>query len=447
MSRLLVFIGGCVVAFGAVLPWAQLDFLPLSYSARVIGLTDLGWPVLLAGLAAPALLLVPALRRVPPRGAAAFFIVAGVASGLLAVARIVDVHWAKAQVTHAAFVDPLGASITLDPDIVKYVQVASSNGLYVVLAGALMMALGGIHMLIHVEDQAASWDVGRGREIVFFITRSKKVLVSASILLVLVVLALVGPMIRPGDPNAMPVCGGFMGPECKQAPSAAHWLGTTDYGRDVFSQFVYGLGSTLLVGFLGGSLAAIIGMAVGFVGGYAGGIVDEILNVVTNVVLVIPTLALLLIAAAYLNARGLMIEAFFIGLTSWPWAARAIRAQTFSLKARDFVDLARLSGVPSWRIIVSEIAPNMASYLFMTFILMFGGAILIASTLDFIGLGPTSGQSLGLMMQVAVQNGAMYHKMWWWFIPPGMTITAIVGCLYVMNVGLDEIFNPKLRKT
>ena len=207
-----------------------------------------------------------------------------------------------------------------------------------------------------------------------------------------------------------------------------------------------GLRATFLVGLLGGGLAALIGMAIGFVAGYRGGIVDEVLSMITNVVLVIPTLAVLVVIAAYLSARGVIVEAAFIGLTSWPWAARAIRAQTFSLRSREFVDLASLSGLSSWKIIFQEIAPNMGSYLFLTFILLFGGAVLIAATLDFIGLGPTEGISLGLMMQNAVLWSALQLGLWWWFIPPGLAITAIVGALYVMNVGLDEIFNPKLRE-
>ena len=140
-------------------------------------------------------------------------------------------------------------------------------------------------------------------------------------------------------------------------------------------------------------------MAVGFIAGYRGGWTDEILNMITNVFLVIPTLAVLLCITSYLpNARGVLFEAIFIGVTSWPWAARAIRAQTFSLRSRDFIDLAKLSGRSGWKIIATEIAPNMSSYLFLTFILLFGGAILIAASLDFIGLGPTRGMSLGLMM-------------------------------------------------
>jgi peptide/nickel transport system permease protein len=200
------------------------------------------------------------------------------------------------------------------------------------------------------------------------------------------------------------------------------------------------------VGIVGGGLATLIGIVVGFTAGYRGGLVDELLNMLTNIVLVLPTLALLLIVAAYLEVRGVFTESLFIGFTAWPWAARAIRAQTFSLRSRDFVDLAKLSGMNSWKIIFSQIAPNMMSYLFMTFILQFGGAILIAATLDFIGLGPTQGISLGLMMNNAVLWSALLLGMWWWFVPPGVAITSIVGALYVMNVGLDEVFNPKLRE-
>jgi peptide/nickel transport system permease protein len=157
--------------------------------------------------------------------------------------------------------------------------------------------------------------------------------------------------------------------------------------------------------------------------------------------------AVLIIVAAYLTVRGLVAEALLIGVTSWPWAARAIRAQTFSLASREFVSLARLSGQGTTKVILREIAPNMSSYLFLTFILLFGGAVLTAATLDFLGLGPSQVMSLGLMMNTAVSNAALQLGMWWWFIPPGVGITAIVGGLYVMNVGLDEVFNPKLRTT
>lgn len=277
-------------------------------------------------------------------------------------------------------------------------------------------------------------------EFLYFAFRNNKLRIGLSVILVFLVLALIGPLLAKNEPFA------YANPMGAEPPSSKYWFGTTFFGQDIFAQFVFGLRATFLVGIIGGGLATFIGILVGFTAGYSGGIVDELLNILTNIVLVIPTLAVLLIIAAYLQVRSVFTECIFIGFTAWPWAARAIRAQTFSLRTRDFVDLAKLSGMKPLKIIFKEIAPNMMSYLVMTFILQFGGAILIAATLDFIGLGPTNAISLGLMMQYAVLWGALLLGTWWWFVPPGLAITAIVGALYIVDVGLDEVFNPKLRE-
>jgi peptide/nickel transport system permease protein len=282
-------------------------------------------------------------------------------------------------------------------------------------------------------------DLKKRSETLYFALRNSKLKVGLAVLVFFAVLSLVGPLFTDYAPFD------YVGP-ASQPPSSEFWFGTTTFGQDVYTQFVLGLQATFLVGIIGGGLGTLIGILVGFTAGYRGGIVDEILNMLTNIVLVIPTLAILLIIAAYLEVRGILAESVFIGFTAWPWAARAIRAQTFSLRSRDFVDLARLSGMKPGKIIFTQIAPNMMSYLLLVFILQFGGAVLAAATLDFIGLGPTEGVSLGLMMNYAVLWGALIFGMWWWFVPPGAAITAIVGALYVTNVGLDEVFNPKLRE-
>ncbi|MES1247482.1 MAG: ABC transporter permease [Actinomycetota bacterium] len=278
------------------------------------------------------------------------------------------------------------------------------------------------------------------RETLHFALRNRKLVVGTSIAGAMLLFALVGPAFSRHPALQY-------GGKLSLAPTTkdGYWFGTTLLGQDVYAQFVTGLRLAFTVGALGGGIAAVVGMLVGFTAGYRSGVVDEVLNMLTNIVLVIPTFALLLVIASYLKVRGIMTESIFIGLTSWPWAARAIRAQTFSLVSRDFVDMARLSGRRTARIIFEEIAPNMSSYLFMMFILLFGGAILIAATLDFIGLGPSNTISLGMMMQLSVQNAALQLHLWWWFLPPGLAIMAVVGSLYVMNVGLDEVFNPKLR--
>ncbi len=278
------------------------------------------------------------------------------------------------------------------------------------------------------------------REMAHFALGNRKLVIGLGVVLVMLLIGIFGPIVARHPPLEY-------GGQLSLAPTTkdGYWFGTTLLGQDVFSQFVTGVRLAFVVGALGGGIAAVLGMLVGFTAGYRSGVVDELLNMLTNVVLVIPTFALLLVIAAYLKVRGVMTESIFIGLTSWPWAARALRAQTLSLTSRDFVALARLSGRSSWKIMFTEIAPNMSSYLFMMFILLFGGSILIAATLDFIGLGPSNTISLGMMMQLAVQNAALQLHLWWWFVPPGLAIAAIVGSLYVMNVGLDEVFNPKLR--
>ena len=276
-------------------------------------------------------------------------------------------------------------------------------------------------------------------EILYFAFRNWKFVFGATIVLAMLAIAIVGPWLADHPPLE------FGGPP-DQPPSSEYWLGTTSYGQDVYSQFVHALRAAFLVGALGGGIAWVLGVGIGFTAGYRGGWIDDVLNMLTNVVLVIPTLAILIIVAAYLQVQSYTTEAVIIGLTSWPWAARAVRSQTFSLKTREFVEVARLSGRSTRQIISTEIAPNMSSYLLMMLILLFGGAILIGASLDFLGLGPSESVSLGLMMNNAFLSSALVLGSWWWFLPPGIGIIGIVGALYVMNVGLDEVFNPRLRE-
>jgi peptide/nickel transport system permease protein len=279
----------------------------------------------------------------------------------------------------------------------------------------------------------------RTGEALHFALRNRKLVGGLVVVLAFLVLGLIAPLLSDHGPNE------YVGPAAAP-PSGEYWLGTTTFGQDVFLQFAHGIRATFVAGVLGGGLGALIGMTIGFVAGYRGGLVDEVLNMVTNIVLVLPALAVLIVLHSYIGIDTVVDQALFIGLFCWPWVARAIRAQTFSLRSREFVDLARLSGMRASLIIRKEIAPNMSSYLVMTFILLFGGAVLFAATLDFIGLGPTESVSLGLMMNNAVHWSALQLGLWWWFVPPGLAITAIVGSLYLMNVGLDEVFNPKLRE-
>jgi peptide/nickel transport system permease protein len=281
---------------------------------------------------------------------------------------------------------------------------------------------------------------GRNRgDFLYYGLRNKKLVFGLGLELVLVLFAIIGPMIAKYAPQD------FTGAQLAH-PGGKYWLGTDYLGHDIYAELSNGLRESYLVGALGAVSASVVGMALGFAAGWRGGILDEVLQMITNIIVMIPSLVLLVVISSYLNHPSILFEGVFIGLTTWPWVARAVRAQTFSLRSREFVEMAKLSGKRPMQIIVRDIAPNMASYLFLVVILLFGSSMLLAASYDFLGLGPTNVVSLGTMMNQAQNEGALLYREWWWFIPPGAVLTAMVAALLVANVGLDEVFNPKLRE-
>jgi peptide/nickel transport system permease protein len=277
----------------------------------------------------------------------------------------------------------------------------------------------------------------RRNDFLYYGLRNKKLIFGASLELILVLAAIIGPMLAKYQPlqTTIPL----------QRPGSQHWLGTDLTGYDLYSQLTNGLRESYLIGALGAAFASVVGMALGFIAGWRGGWVDEVVQLITNVLVMIPSLVLLIVIGSYLSSRSILFEGVFIGLTTWPWVARAVRAQTFSLRSREYVDLARLSGKRPTAIIIKEIAPNMASYLFLAVVLLFGSSMLIASSYDFLGLGPSGVVSIGWILNQAENGSALLYHLWWWFIPPVAVLTAMVAALLIANVGLDEVFNPKLR--
>jgi len=278
----------------------------------------------------------------------------------------------------------------------------------------------------------------RGSDLVYYALHNKKLVFGLSLEALFVLAAIFGPIISPHNMTDYFASN--------QPPSAQHWLGTDNLGHDLFAEVAAGLQVSYMVGALGALCAALVGMTLGFIAGYRGGLLDDVLQIFTNIMVMIPALVLLIVIGAYLKTRGVLFEGAFIGLTTWPWVARAVRAQTFTLKTREFVDLARMSGKRGWSIVVREIAPNMASYLFLVVILLFGSSMLLAANFDFLGLGPTTATSLGNIMNQSTLWSALQLHLWWWFLPPGLLLTGMVAALLVANVGLDEVFNPKLRE-
>lgn len=230
-------------------------------------------------------------------------------------------------------------------------------------------------------------------------------------------------------------------------PSSEHTLGTDHLGLDMVSLLIEGLRSSLYVGFLAGTVATIVGTLIGVYGGYKGGILDDILTVATNLFLVIPSLIILILLSSSLQeGRSLSLIALIIGCTTWTWSARAVRAQSASLRARDHVALARINGESTLSIVVLHILPYLLSYIFMVFILQTATGILSEASISMLGLGPYDSISLGKILNEAIRNEALTDGAWWAFVPAMILVTVIAFSLFVINTAMEGVFNPRLRK-
>lgn len=230
-----------------------------------------------------------------------------------------------------------------------------------------------------------------------------------------------------------------------QPPSWAHPFGTTGQGQDVWSQFVWGTRASLIVGFAAGGLATVLAIVIGMVSGFVGGAADEGLQLLTNVFLVIPGLPLIIVVATYFpfESSGPLIG--IIALTSWSWGARVLRSQVLGMRDLPFVEAARMAGERTASLVFREIMPNMLSLIFSQLLFGIIAAVLTEAGLQFIGLGNINLVSWGSMLYWAENNGALLTGAWWWFIPPGMAIAIFGGGLALINYGLDEVTNPRLR--
>jgi peptide/nickel transport system permease protein len=265
--------------------------------------------------------------------------------------------------------------------------------------------------------------------------------VSLILLVLLLGFGIFGPTIFD-KPNPMKIVGGLY-----DKPSAAAWLGTDNFGRDVFTQLMYGTRTSLIIGSIAGVVATLIGLLIGTVAGYKGGWVEEALMAFTNVVITIPSIVILILLSIAISTRSIFTMGLIIGVTSWPWTARAVRAQASSLRTREHVDVARLSGAGTMALIIGEIIPYMLSYVVMAFVLQLSTGILQEAALSMLGLGPNNTVSLGIMLFWALLWESVRTGAWWAFVPPTLLLTLIAFLLLLLQSSIDEIFNPRLRKS
>jgi peptide/nickel transport system permease protein len=268
-----------------------------------------------------------------------------------------------------------------------------------------------------------------------------KAKVGAILLGCFILAAIIGPMVAPYDPS-------YSNPSLSlslHAPSTAYLLGTTQSGQDVLSQLLFGIRLTMELAIIVGVVATTLSVIVGVSAAFLGGVWDEVLSLLSNVFLVIPALPLLILLLGYLPQRGQTATILVLSLLGWPWGARVIRAQTMAIRNRDFIAASRETGEKTWRILALEIVPNEISLIAASFVNTVLYAIGASVALAFIGLADLTSWSLGTMLYWAQSQQALELGAWWWFAPPGIAVALMGASLVLLNTGIDEFGNPRLR--
>lgn len=283
----------------------------------------------------------------------------------------------------------------------------------------------------------------RGNGLFTAIRANRKALAGVVILFVFTVMAAVPAAVTAleggiGDPDAIAFIP-------RLHPGAHHWLGTTGLGQDVFAQLVYGTRQSLLIALTAGLLATVLSVAIGVSAAYLGGIYDDLLSLITDIFLVIPTFPLVIVLAAYVGSGSFWVLVGVLVVTGWAYGARQLRAQTLSLRNRDFLESARVRGERRSYIVVMEVLPTMSSLILANFLGAALYAVLAAAGLQFLGLGNTSADSWGSMLYWAQNQGALVTGLPWWSIAPGLCVALLGAALALVNYAFDEISNPALR--
>lgn len=265
---------------------------------------------------------------------------------------------------------------------------------------------------------------------------------AAAVVAFTLVVGLIGPLVITTSPHA--TIGGLY--DKPSFHSFAMWLGTDNAGQSVISNLVHGVRTSLFIGLMAGAIATGIGLFIGLVAGFQGGLVDDSLNGITNVALAIPSIVVVILLSIAVSNPTSFTLAVVIGITGWPWTARAVRAQASSIRNREHIDVARLSGARWAGILGWDVLPYLLSYVVMVFVLQMSGAILTEAALSMLGLGASGSVSLGIMLYWSLAWGSVRTGAWWAFLPPTIMLTLIAFSLLLLQASLDEVFNPRLRR-
>ena len=284
---------------------------------------------------------------------------------------------------------------------------------------------------------------GRLQLFLNYLRRNKGLAIGLTMVLLLTLFTVIG-LLTVDSAKAYP-----LSVQPKQPPGGKYFLGTDFFGRDLLAEMVVGMWQTALIGVLAGALGTIIGVILGFISAYFGGWIDAAIKGLCQILTPIPVFLIQVVIAGSMDKRDVTIYtmAFIVLLLAWMWPTLVIRAQVLTMKERQFVSVAKLSGVRAPGIIFGEILPNLLPFIAAAFVGQVFSAVFASFYLAVLGLGPLREPLLGNIIWAAQSQGAFFNGWWWWPIWPATAMVLVLGSLALVNMGLDELANPRIRRT
>lgn len=276
-----------------------------------------------------------------------------------------------------------------------------------------------------------------------YIRRNKSLAIGLVILLFLIAFTVIG-FLTINPKHAYPLSAA-----ARKPPSLQYPLGTDFFGRDLLAAMVVGMWQTAAIGLIAGGLGTVIGVCLGFLSAYFGGLIDLVIKTICQILTPIPVLLIQVVVAGSLDKRDvtIMVMALIIVMLGWMGTTLVVRSQVLTMKERQFVSVAKLSGVGSMGIIFKEIMPNLLPFIAAAFVVQVFQAVFASFYLAVLGLGPLREPLLGNIIWSAQGQGAFFNGWWWWPIEPAVAMVLILGSLALINMGLDELANPRVRRS
>lgn len=276
-----------------------------------------------------------------------------------------------------------------------------------------------------------------------YLRRNKSLAIGLLIILALTVFTIHG-LLTVDEAAAFPLAA-----KPKQPPSWEYPFGTDFFGRDLYAAMVMGTWQTALIGVIAGALATLIGVILGFISAYFGGFVDTGIRGISQILTPIPVFMIQIVIAGSLDKRDVTIYtmAFIVVMLAWMGPTLVMRSQVLTMKERTYVSVARLSGVSDLGIIFTEILPNLLPFILAAFVGAVFSGVFASFYLAVVGLGPLREPLLGNLIWAAQSQGAFFNGWWWWPVAPAAALALILGSLTLINMGLDEFSNPRVRRT